>query len=198
MRASIRDRTGGHPDSRSGYAVVNAAAEVTIEMSEQTSSKARADIEGRLQVIDSHIERELPPHPPLERTPESQYRHLFEDAQQLYQAELGWEEETGEESTEDGAVVALVFPGTLALVDALVTRHDSSEHGEGGPHRDVVAAFVEWLAERLAKQRSGEAGGSATDRAKRADLTDRLIDLALYRYCGLTAAEVEHLDARRN
>jgi len=167
-------------------------------MDKQGSPKARADIEARLQVIDSQIDRELPPHPPVEQTPESQHRHLLEEAQQLYEAELIWEEETGEESTEGGSVAALVFPGTLALVDALVTSHDSSDRGEGSPHRDVVAAFVEWLAERLSRLRSGETGGSATDRAKRADLTDRLVDLVLHRYCGLTGAEVERLDARRN
>lgn len=172
--------------------------EMTITMSNQTSSKARADIGARLRIIANRVARELPPYPPLERTPESQHQHLFEEAKQLYEAELIWEEETGEESTEGGTVVALVFPGTLALVDALVTSHDSNEQGEGSAHPDVVAAFAEWLAVRLARLRSGEAGGSGTDRAKRADLTDRLIDLVLHRYCGLKAAEVEHLEAHRN
>ena len=58
--------------------------------------------------------------------------------------------------------------------------------------------FVEWLSGRLLQLRSGELRGSATDRAREADLTDRLIDLVLYRYCGLTMAEVERLDAYRN
>jgi hypothetical protein len=29
-------------------------------------------------------------------------------------------------------------------------------------------------------------------------MTDRLVDLVLYRYCGLSVAEVERLDAYRN
>lgn len=152
----------------------------------------------RLRSIAERLGRDLPPHPPAERTPEEQHRHLFEEAQQLYETELAWEEETGEESTESGAVVALVFPGTLALMDALVTSHTPGEQGEGGPHRDVVASFLEWLSERLRRLRSGELRSSTTARAKEVDLTDRLIDLVLYRYCGLSASEIERLDAYRN
>jgi len=162
------------------------------------NSGAQTDIELRLRSVAQRVGRELLPHPPAEHTPEDQQRHLFEEAQELYENELAWEEETGEESTDSGAVVALVFPGTLALVDALVTSHTPSDQGEGGPHRDVVANFLEWLSGRLLLLRSGELRGSATDRAKEVDLTDRLIDLVLYRYCGLNTAEVEHVDAYRN
>jgi hypothetical protein len=159
---------------------------------------ARKYVEARLGTIIQRVGREMPPHPPLERTPEEQYRHLYEETRELYENELAWEEESGEEATDSGALVALVFPGTLALIDALVTSHAPSEEGEGGPHRDVVAEFMEWLSARLLQLRSGELRGSATDRAREADLTDRLIDLVLYRYCGLTTAEVERLDAYRN
>jgi len=162
------------------------------------NSGARKYVEARLDTITQRVGRELPPHPPLERTPEEQHRHLSEETRELYENELAWEEESGEEATDSGALVALVFPGTLALIDALVTSHAPSEEGEGGPHRDVVADFVEWLSSRLLQLRSGELRGSATDRAREADLTDRLIDLVLYRYCGLTMAEVERLDAYRN
>lgn len=167
-------------------------------MPKKRNSGTRADIGLRIGVMAAALDRELPPHPPGERTPEEHHRHLLEEARQLYENELAWEEETGEESTEEGAVVALVFPGTLALIDALVTSHATGELGEGAPHRDVVASFLEWLSERLLKLRSGEIRGSATDRAKEADLTDRLIDLVLHRYCGLSAEEVERVDAGRN
>jgi len=162
------------------------------------NSRARTDVEARLNTIVQRVGRELPPHPPFERTPEEQHRHLYEETRELYENELAWEEESGEESTDSGALVALVFPGTLALIDALVTSHTPSDEGEGGPHRDVVAAFMDWLSGRLLQLRSGELRGSATDRAREADLTDRLIDLVLYRYCGLTTAEIERLDAYRN
>ena len=162
------------------------------------NSGARKYVEARWNTIAQRVGRELPPHPPLERTPEEQHRHLYEETRELYENEMAWEEESGEESTDTGALVALVFPGTLALIDALATSHTPSDEGEGGPHRDVVASFVEWLSARLLQLRSGELRGSATDRAREADLTDRLIDLVLYRYCGLTMAEVERLDAYRN
>jgi hypothetical protein len=166
-------------------------------MAKKSSSGAGSDIESRLAAIRVVVERGLPPHPPAEQTPDVQHRHLLEEAQQLYENELAWEEETGEESMEEGAVVSLVFPATLALIDALVTSHAAGERGEGGPHRDVVATFAEWLSSRLRKLRSGEIRGSATERAKEADLTDRLIDLVLYRYCGLSPDEIERIDAER-
>ncbi len=167
-------------------------------MGSEQNSGAQLEIETRLRSIAQRVGRRVLPHPPAERTPADQHNHLLEEALQLYENELAWEEETGEESTEDGTVVALVFPGTLALVDALVTSHPPSDRGEGGPHRDVVVSFAAWLSERLRKLRSGQIRGSATDRAKEVDLTDRLIDLVLYRYCGLRAEEIERLDAYRN
>jgi hypothetical protein len=89
-------------------------------MSKDTNTGALAEVEMRMRAVAELLGRTLPPHPPAECTPEEQHRHLLEEAQQLYENELTWEEETGEESTESGAVVSLVFPGTLALVDALV------------------------------------------------------------------------------
>ncbi len=167
-------------------------------MGKDTKTGALAEVEMRMRAVAELLGRALPPHPPAERTPEEQHRHLLEEAQQLYENELSWEEETGEESMESGAVVSLVFPGTLALVDALVTSHDPSERGEGGPHRDVVASFLGWLADRLLKLRSGGLHSSATIRAKEADLTDRLIDLVLHRYCQLSQSEIELLEATSN
>lgn len=168
-------------------------------MTKREIIKSSSDIESRLAKMSALLERTLPARPAAGRsTPDDQYRHLLEEAQQLYENELAWEEETGEESMEEGAVVSLVFPGTLALVDALVTSHTVGEHGEGSPHKDVVAAFASWLSERLLKLRSGEIRGSATDRAKEVDLTDRLIDLVLHRYCELSADEVEQVEASSN
>jgi hypothetical protein len=167
-------------------------------MGDKRKSGASAEIETRLVRIAALVARDLPSHPPVEHTPAVQFKHLLEETQQLYENELAWEEETGEESTDSGAVVALVFPGTLALVDALVTSHAPTEQGEGGPHRDVVVAFMEWLSARLLDLRSGRIRGSASDRAKEADMTDRLIDLVLHRYCGLSTAEIERVEAERN
>lgn len=166
-------------------------------MEKNVNSGVGSDIETRLAAMATVLGREMPVRA-TERTPEDHRRHLLEEAQQLYENELAWEEETGEESMEEGAVVALVFPGALALIDALVTSHEASDLGEGSPHRDVVAAFAGWLSERLFKLRSGEIRGSATDRAKEADLTDRLIDLVLFRYCGLSAEDIEKIEASRN
>jgi hypothetical protein len=167
-------------------------------MAKKSNSGAQTELGIRLQSIARVVGRELPGYPPDGSTPEDHHRHLLEESQQLYENELAWEEETGEESTDSGAVVPLVFPGTLALVDALLTSHSENEQGEGGSHPDVVASFLEWLHERLMRLRSGQVRGSATDRAKEVDLTDRLIDLVLHRYSGLSSDEVERVEATRN
>lgn len=164
-------------------------------MNGKTNSGPRAEIERRLRKIEKILNRPLPPHPPAEQTAERTHRHLLEEAQELYRNELAWEEETGEESTDSGFVVALVFPGTLALVDALVRSLPATEEGEGGPHRDVVISFLDWLADRLFRLRAGEAGVSGMDRAKQVDLTDHLIDLVIHRYCELDASDVERLES---
>ena len=166
-------------------------------MSGENSSGHSAAIETRLQWIAQTLDRAVPEYPPPDVTPEEQRAHLLEEAQQLYENELAWEEESGEEFTESGAVAALVFPGTLALIDALLSSHVPSERGEGFEHRDVVAHFMEFLAGRLLDLRSGQSSYSATDRAKQVDLTDRLLDLILHRYVGLSGDEVERLDAAR-
>ena len=166
-------------------------------MAKKANPGAGSDIEARLTAMSDVLGRELRRQLAAEPTPAEKHRNLLENAQQLYENELTWEEKTGEESMEEGAVVALVFPGTLALIDALVTSHTEGEHGEGAPHRDVVEAFAGWLSERLLKLRSGEIRGSATDRAKEADLTDRLIDLVLHRYCALETDDIEQLEAAR-
>ncbi len=167
-------------------------------MAEKSSSRTQEVIVERLRRIEAQLGRPLPAHPPADETPANHHQHLLEEAQELYRNEMAWEDESGEESTGSGAVVELVFPGTLALIDALVTSHDLSEKGEGARHRDVVASFLDWMASQLFELRSGQTGGSATERAKHIDLTDRLIDLVLYRYCGLSPSEIERLEAARN
>lgn len=166
-------------------------------MSAQNNSGTSAIVNERVRAIARAVARELPPYPPQGRTPQKQRDHLLEEAKQLYENELSWEEETGEEFTESGAVAALVFPGTLALIDALLSTEARGARGGGRPRRDVVASFLEWLASRLFQLRSGQSGRSATARAKQVDLTDRLLDLVLYRYCGLSGEEIERLESSR-
>lgn len=156
----------------------------------------RALVEENLRSVAEAVDRYLPPHPAFERTPKDQYRHLFEEARELYENELLWEEESEEEDTGAGTMAELVFPGTLALVDALATSHTPSERGEGSPHRDVVYGFLEWLVERSLTLRSPRfASGPGRAREKRIELTERLIELVVYRYYGLSAEEIERIEA---
>ncbi len=168
------------------------------EADEPMGSGSGELIAERREALRAILSRDLPEYPPDRSTPDGQHEHLLEEAQELYRSELSWEEESGEESTDSGEVTELVFPGTLALIDALITDHERGDRGEGEAHRDVVGSFLDWLAGRLMRLRTGETGGGLTGRAKEADLTDRLIDLVLYRYCGLSAGEIERFEASRN
>lgn len=165
-------------------------------MSGGVSPHVRALVEENLKGVAQAVDRYLPPHPALDRTPRDQYRHLLEETQELYENELLWEEESDEEDTGAGTMAELVFPGTLALVDALATSHTPNERGEGSPHRDVVFGFLQWLVERSLTLRSPRfAGGSRRAREKRIELTERLIELVVYRYYGLSAEEIERIEA---
>lgn len=163
-------------------------------MTGNASLEARELIERELQTVAAAVRRELPPHPPLERTPESQHRHLLEEVQELYENELLWDEE-GEDRT-DVEAADLVFPGTLALVNALATSHTPGEQGEGAPHRDVVFAFLRWLGDRVRSLR-GRRPGDETAAGRKLELTGRLIRLVSYRYFGLTQDEIERLEGGR-
>ncbi len=167
-------------------------------MNSRSNSRAQELVADRVRRIEGLLGRQMPPHPPMDQTPGDQHRHLLEEAQELYENEMAWEDESGEEFTESGAVVELVFPGTLALIDALVTSHERNEKGEGARHRDVVASFLDWMEFNVLDLRSGQSGGTTTGRAKHVDITDRLIDLVLHRYCGLSTQEIERLEAARN
>ena len=161
--------------------------------SDEIERAARTLVDERVEGVARRLTRPLPPHPPPRTTPPLGRDYLFDEARELYANELRWEQETEEEQTASGELTEMVFPGFLALVDALVLPPGPGDERES--HRDVVYDLLNWLAERVVTL--GRRRPSPTPRVQEVVLADRLIDLVLYRYLELDSLEVETVDADR-
>ncbi len=131
----------------------------------------------------------------VRRTRPASRRHLFEEACDLYWNELSWEEITDEEMIGDRELTEMVFPGLLALIDALLPSGESGGPDRKRERRDVAHDFLLWLAARLVELRNAKMTGNG-DHARirrEAQVTDELIDLIAYRLYSLTAEEIEEL-----
>ncbi|HKK27694.1 MAG TPA: hypothetical protein VKB18_06400 [Gemmatimonadota bacterium] len=160
---------------------------------------ARTLIEERLRGLRRSVDRDLAPVDVVLRpTKPSSRTHLFEDACDLYWTELGWEEQTGEESVGEGELTEMVFPGLLAFIDALLPRNPNQEPDRDREHRDVAHDFLLWLAARLVDLRSErpETQAGRLQHRRQETLTDELIDLVACRLYGLSSDEVERIQER--
>lgn len=108
---------------------------------------------------------------------------LREEAEELYWNELEWEKLTSEEMRTGGSeLVELAFPGFLAFIDGLLlkeVKHDSL--APASPRPEVVEDVLLFLSRHYLELLS------ATEPAQRLEreMTERLIDLVLYRLHGL-------------
>jgi hypothetical protein len=121
---------------------------------------------------------------------------LREEAEELYWNELEWEKLTAEEMAAGGsALVELTFPGFLAFVDGLLLREVTADSKvPASPRPEVVEDILLFLATRCLELMSAAPG----QRLER-EMTERLIDLVLYRLHGLEVdaakrLELSHLD----
>jgi hypothetical protein len=129
--------------------------------------------------------------------PESR-EHLLGEARDLYWNELEWENLMEEEVTDGGEpLTELMFPGLLAFVRGLLlTETNPDALAPAEPRPQVVEDLLRFLAERLLEldDQLG-AGGEDAPRLEAERLaTDRLIDLVLFRYHGLSADDVSALE----
>jgi hypothetical protein len=110
---------------------------------------------------------------------EESRRYLLEEAEELYWNELEWEKLTAEEMSKGGSeLVELAFPGFLAFIDGLLLREASPDSPvPARPRPEVVEAVLLFLARRCLELLSGTDAQSALER----DMTERLVDLVLYR-----------------
>lgn len=120
------------------------------------------------------------------------------EAEDLYWNELSWEELTDEEAISGGHMTEMVFPGFLAFVEGLlVDKVPADALSPARPHPDAVQEILAFLGERYAEARQELQAGADSQKVVYARvMTSQLIDLVLYRFYGLSGAEVEMLEAK--
>ena len=127
--------------------------------------------------------------------------HMLEDARDLYWNELEWEHITEEEATDGPPLSELAFPGLLAFVRGLLlTETNPDALAPAAPRPQVVADLLDFLAGRVLELEEALAAPPIEEEGRtRGELmmTDRLLDLVLYRYHGLTSDDVERVEAAR-
>lgn len=129
--------------------------------------------------------------------------HLGEEAQDLYWNELEWENITDEEALEGGPLAEMAFPGFLAYIRGLLlTEVMPDALAPASPRPEVVEDVLTFLAARIVELEDGLSDPDPDDdeaevlqREKK--LANRLIDLVLYRYHGLSGEEVERVESER-
>lgn len=108
---------------------------------------------------------------------------LREEAEDLYWNELEWEKLTAEEMRTGGSeLVELAFPGFLAFIDGLLLKEVNRDSpAPASPRPEVVEDILLFLSRRYLELLA------ETDAPRRLEreMTERLIDLVLYRLHGL-------------
>lgn len=161
---------------------------------------ARTLVEERMRSVRRAVRRDVAPRDVVIRPTRRQSRdHLLREACELYWNELQWEGVAGEERVGDEEFTEMVFPGLLSLLDALLPTGVNGEPERGRERRDVIHDFLFWLGGRLVDLRGARPGAGDGDRTRiRRDtrLTDRLIDLVVYRLYGLEDEEIDRVEGR--
>lgn len=108
---------------------------------------------------------------------------LREEAEELYWNELEWEKLTSEEMRRGGSeLVELAFPGFLAFINGLLLKEVNRDSlAPASPRPEVVEDVLLFLSRRYLELLA------ETEPARRLEreMTERLIDLVLYRLHGL-------------
>lgn len=125
--------------------------------------------------------------------------HLLGDARDLYWNELEWENLMEEEAVDVGEpLFELMFPGLLAYVRGLLlTKVMDDALAPASPRPVVVEDLLAFLAGRVLELEEALAAGDGDDldRVKgELAMTDRLVDLVLYRFHGFTEDDVRAVE----
>lgn len=126
-------------------------------------------------------------------------QHLLEEATELYWNELEWEHITGEAGDE---AIERCFAGLLSFVRGLLLREPTPGSASSGSRPEVVEDLLRFLAERVLEldQRisSGDVDGEPEKVRRELEMTDRLLDLVLYRWLELSPQEAARAEAVRS
>ena len=121
--------------------------------------------------------------------------HLRTAATELYLNELAWENITDEEQVEGEPLAELTFPGFLAFIQGLLLEQVMPDSlAPANPRPEIAEDVVRFLAERVValQDEMGAAGeGEAEHGARDLALTDRLLDVVLFRLHGVDPADAE-------
>lgn len=162
--------------------------------------RARTLIVSRREHLARILGRALPePYAPPPAASNEVRRHLLEEAEDLYWNEMAWEHLTGEEGLGDGALLEMAFPGFLAFVRALLLQEALPDaKAPAQPRPEVVQDVLRFLGERVVALDEELSGDGVEERERLSGelgMTSRLLDVVLYRYHGLTPADVERVEA---
>ena len=161
------------------------------------SDRATTLLEGRREKMERALGRPLSVPEPASggELSESERDHLRNAATDLYVNELAWENITDEEQVEGEPLAELAFPGFLAFIQGLLLEQVMPDSlAPANPRPEIVAEVVRFLAERvvaLEDEMGGAGEGDAEQEARDLAVTDRLIDLVLFRLHGVDPADAE-------
>lgn len=165
-------------------------------MSDRTATLLQGRRERMARILDRPLAQPVADDSPL--SPQAR-EHLLGDAQDLYWNELEWEHLTEEEAVDRGEpLIELMFPGLLAYVRGLLlTRVNPDALAPAEPRPVVVEELLHFLARRVVELEDGIDAAPAEDRDRlkgELTMTDRLIELVLYLYHGLTQEDIHLLE----
>ena len=161
------------------------------------SDRATTLLEGRREKLERALGRPLAVPEPARGADlsESEREHLRNAATDLYLNELAWENITDEEQVEGEPLAELAFPGFLAFIQGLLLEQVMPDSlAPANPRPEIVEDVVRFLAERVVALQDGLGGsgdGDAEEEARDLAVTDRLIDLVLFRLHGVDPADAE-------
>ena len=161
------------------------------------NDRARTLLEGRREKMERALGRPLAVPEPASgaELSESERDHLREAATALYLNELAWENITEEEQVEGAPLAELAFPGFLAFIQGLLLERVMPDSlAPANPRPEIAEDVVKFLAERvvaLQDEMGGGGEGDAEQEARDLALTDRLLDVVLFRLHGVDPADAE-------
>ncbi len=161
------------------------------------NDRATTLLEGRREKMEHALGRPLAVPEPATgaELSESEREHLRDAATELYINELAWENITDEEQVEGEPLAELAFPGFLAFIQGLLLDQVMPDSlAPANPRPEIAEDVVKFLAERVValQDKMGGAGDEDAERRERdLGLTDRLLDLVLFRLHGVDPADAE-------
>ena len=161
------------------------------------NDRATTLLEGRREKMERALGRPLAVPEPARgaELSESEREHLRNSATDLYLNELAWENITDEEQVEGEPLAELTFPGFLAFIQGLLLDQVMPDSlAPANPRPEIAEDVVQFLAERVVALQDEMGGGGERDDehgARDLVLTDRLLDLVLFRLHGVDPADAE-------